>query len=53
MTEYDFCQEYNRTNISPNRFENYDLEIVLISNCNMRGDPRVKVIDSITEKQLF
>lgn len=53
MSEYSFCQEYNRANISPNRFENYDLQIVEISNCGDDGDMRVKEIDMITEKRLF
>jgi hypothetical protein len=45
MSEYRFCLEYNRSNISPNRSGNYDLQLIEISNCQEDNDPRVIVID--------
>ena len=33
ISEHSFCIDYGKPNISPNRFENYNLELREISHC--------------------
>lgn len=50
LTEYQFCSDYSKVNISPNKTGTYILEIQELTNPCSQTDPRVVQFDQLNEE---
>lgn len=53
LTEYQFCEFYNQTNISPNKQGRYILEQQSVSSPCSSTDPRMINIDQLDEEDFY
>lgn len=53
LTEYQFCDYFNTTNISPNKAGRYVLEQSSISQPCSKTDPRMVTIDQLDEEGFY